>query len=146
MDAASSRIGILTQPSLEAGITYCPYASPREALRIHQGAGQLLYCGYLKGGIQRGHPRSLSAVFLRLRYVAITYAQCDSGSYDGVRSITPTLAAHRTHLPEQLSCHDEHSGRKRCDPAKRVDELQRPWVGKTALYHDELLKRETLSR
>jgi len=140
MDAASSRIGILTQSSLEAGITYCPYASPREALRIHQGAGQLLYCGYLKGSIQRGHPRSLSAVFLRLRYVALTYAQCDSGSYDGVRSITPTLVAHRTHLPEQLSCHDEYNGLRRCDPAERTDKWEGPWIEKIVLYHDELLK------
>jgi hypothetical protein len=80
---------------------------------IHQGAGQLLYCGCLKEVSREG-----------------THAP----------SITPTLVAHRTHLSEQLSCHDGYHGLGRCDPAERVDEWEGPRLGRTVLYHDELLK------
>ena len=48
-----------------------PCASPRDALRIHQGAGQLLCCGCLKrrypeSAPTRSQQRMLTSVFLML--------------------------------------------------------------------------------
>jgi hypothetical protein len=43
-------------------------------------------------------------------------------------------------LPEQLSCHDGYIGLGRCDPVEKMDEREGPRLGRTVLYHDELLK------
>ena len=70
-------LGFLSLSSTRSGDNMPPCASPRDTLRIHQGAGQLLCCGCLK----RRHPESaltlpqqqvLTSVFLMLPVVALS--------------------------------------------------------------------------
>ena len=50
------------------------------------------------------------------------------------------LIAHRTHLPEQLSCHDGYDGLGRGDGQEDGRAGEERYLGLTGLYHDELLK------